>query len=44
VEELDHETGETLEGTWDTDLRVDFDENAFGSMDIDLKLAGLVDG
>jgi len=40
---LDHETGETLKGTWDTDCWADFDEDAFGGMYVDLKFAGLVD-
>lgn len=44
VEELDHETGEALEGTWDADGGVDFDEDAFGGVDVDLEFAGLVDG
>lgn len=43
MEELDHQTGETLEGTWDSDSRADLDEDAFGGMDVDLKFAGLVD-
>ena len=43
VEKLDHETGETLKGTWDTDCWADFDEDAFGGMYVDLKFAGLVD-
>ena len=43
MEELDHETGETLEGTWDADLWVDFDEDALGSVNVDLKLASFVD-
>lgn len=43
VKELDHETGESLEGTWDTDGGADFDEDSFGGVDVDLQLASLVD-
>lgn len=44
VEQLDHETGEALEGTWNADGGGDFDEDVFGRVDVDLKLAGFVDG
>jgi len=43
VEKLDHQTGESLEGTWYADRWADFDEHALGGMDVDLKLACLVD-
>ena len=43
MEELDHETSESLEGTRDPDGWADFDKNTLGSVDIDLKLAGFVD-
>lgn len=43
MEELDHETSESLEGTWNTDGRADLDENPFGGVDVDLKFASLVD-
>jgi hypothetical protein len=43
VEELDHETGESLECTWDADGGADFDEDALGRVDVDLKLTSLVD-
>lgn len=43
MEKLDHETSEALEGTWDSDGRANFDKDAFGSVDVDLQLAGLVD-
>ena len=43
VEELDHQTRKSFEGTWDTDGWADFDENTLGRVDIDLKLASLVD-
>jgi hypothetical protein len=36
VEKLDHETSEALEGTWDSDGRANFDEDAFGGVDVDL--------
>ena len=43
MKELDHKTGESLEGTWNTDGWADLDENTFGGMDVDLQLSGLVD-
>ena len=43
VQELYHETGETFECAGDADGWVDFDENAFGGVDVDLELASLVD-
>jgi hypothetical protein len=44
MQELDHETGEALEGSRYADGRADLDENAFGGVDVDLELAGFVDG
>ena len=44
MQQLDHETGETLEGTWYADSRIDFNEDAFGALDIDLEFASLVYG
>lgn len=44
VEELDHQTGEPLERPWDSDGRVDLDEDLVGGVDVHLELAGLVDG
>jgi hypothetical protein len=43
MEELDHETSESLEGTWDSDGWADFDENPLGGVDVDLKFACLID-
>ena len=43
VEELDHETGETLEGTRDSYRRAHFDENASRGVDVNLELPSLVD-
>jgi hypothetical protein len=43
MEELNHETGESFEGTRDTDCRTDFDEDAFGSVDVDFEFTSLVD-
>ncbi len=43
VKKLDHETCESFEGTWDSDCGADFNEDSFGSMNIDLKLASFVD-
>ena len=40
---MDHQTSESLEGTWDTDGWADFDEYPFSGMDVDLKFACLVD-
>ena len=44
MEELNHEAGEALEGARDADGGGDFDENAFGGVDVDLEFAGFVDG
>ena len=44
VEQLNHEAGEALECARDANSRRDFDEHAFGGVDIDLELASLVDG
>lgn len=44
VQELHHQTGESFECTRNAHCRTDFDENAFGCVDVDLKQAGLVDG
>jgi hypothetical protein len=43
MEELDHETSESLEGTWDSDGWADFNENPLGGVDVDLKFACLID-
>ena len=43
MEQLDHKTSESLEGTWDSDGWADFDENTPGGVDVDLKLACLID-
>jgi hypothetical protein len=40
---LDHETGESLECSWDADGWADLNKNTLGSVDVDLELAGLVD-
>jgi hypothetical protein len=40
---LDHETSESLEGTWYPDSGAHLDENSFGGVDINLELACLVD-
>ena len=44
VEQLDHETGEALEGSGDADSGADFDEDALCGRDVDLESAGFVDG
>ena len=43
VQQLHHESGESLEGTRDADCRADPDEYVLGGVDVDLKLARLVD-
>lgn len=42
VKQLDHQAGESLERAGNADGRVDFDQDSFGGMDVDLELAGLV--
>jgi hypothetical protein len=43
VEELDHETSESLEGTRNSNGRAYFNEDSFGGVDVNLKLPYLVD-
>jgi len=40
---LDHETSESLECTWDSDRWAHFDKDAFSGVDVNLKLASLVE-
>jgi hypothetical protein len=42
MEQLDHEASESLEGTRYANCRADFDENPFGSVNVDLKLSSFV--
>lgn len=44
VKQLNHETGESLEGSGNSDGGRDFDENALGGVDINLEFSSLVDG
>lgn len=44
MKELNHQTGEPLEGSGDTDGGVHFDQNPFGGMNENLESSGLVDG
>jgi hypothetical protein len=44
VQELDHETGEAFESSRNAHSGADFDEDAFGRVDVDLEFAGFVDG
>lgn len=37
-----HQPRETLEGSWDTDVRVDLNEDVLGSVDVHLQETGLV--
>lgn len=43
MKKLNHQARETLEGSRYTDGRADFDENAFGSMYVDLEFPGFID-
>lgn len=43
VQQLHHQTGETLEGTRDAHARADFDEDTLGCVDVDLEPSSLVD-
>lgn len=43
VQELNHKTGETLEGTWNSDGWADLDKDTLGCVDINLKSSSLVD-
>jgi hypothetical protein len=43
MQQLDHETGESLEGTWDAHCRADPDEHILRGVYVDLELARLVD-
>lgn len=44
MQELHHQTRKPLEGAWNAHGGVDFDEDAFGGMDVDLQFSGFVDG
>lgn len=44
MEELNHQAGESFERTRYANRRTYFDQDALGSMDVDLQLSGLVDG
>lgn len=41
-EKLTHEAAEPLEGAGDTNMRVDFDQDALCGVDIDLQKASLI--
>jgi hypothetical protein len=43
VKELDHQTGEALEGTGDADGGADFDQDTLCCVNVDLEFAGLVE-
>lgn len=43
VQKLDHESGETFEGSRNAHVRVDFDENTTGGVDVDLEETGFVE-
>jgi hypothetical protein len=43
VQELDHESSESLEGTRNAHCRADPDEHILGGVDVDLELSRLVD-
>lgn len=42
MQQLHHETSKSLERSGNAYSRADFDEDAFGGMDVDLEPAGLV--
>lgn len=44
MQQLNHQTGKALECTRDANRRRDLDQDTLGGMNVDLKLAGLVDG
>lgn len=44
VQQLDHQTGEALEGTGNADGGRDLNQDALGRVDVDLQFASLVDG
>lgn len=44
MQQLDHQAGEALEGSWNAHCRTDLDQDALDCLDIDLELSGLVDG
>jgi len=41
---LTHQSGETLEGSWDTDVRINLDKDVLGGVDVDLQQTSLVQG
>lgn len=43
VQQLNHQTGEPFEGTRNADRWVNFDQDAFRSVDVDLQLASFID-
>lgn len=44
MEELDHQASKALEGSRYAHSWADLDENALGSVNVDLEFAGFVDG
>lgn len=44
MQQLNHQTGETLECAGNANRGVDFDQDTFGGVDINLQAASLVDG
>ena len=40
---LTHQAGKTLKRSWNSDMRVDFDQNVLLGMDVDLQETGFVD-
>ena len=43
MEELDHESSEAFEGSWNADGGADFDQNASSSVYVNLKFPHFVD-
>lgn len=44
MQELDHESGKTLECSRNANRGIDFDQNAFCGMDVNLKFTGFING
>ena len=42
MEQLDHKASEALKGSWYAHCRTNFDQNSFGSVNVDLKLPSFV--
>jgi hypothetical protein len=43
MQQLNHQAGETFEGSRNAHRRTDLDQDAFDRLDVDLELSGLID-